>query len=105
MVFVGVVRALSGFVGATKTYLIGYQYSHAGLNQNWNHFAVKKRPCRLAVHEQNNGAIFGALIDIGNAQSANFGVVGLVSKVGQILKPFLGCAKKIFDVRQLAHET
>jgi hypothetical protein len=30
--------------------------------------------------------------------------VGL-AKVGQILKPFLGCAKKIFDVRQLAHET
>jgi hypothetical protein len=57
------------------------------------------------MHEQNNGAIFGALIDIGNAQSANFGVVGLIRKVGQVLKSFLGCAKKTFDVRQLAHET
>jgi len=57
------------------------------------------------MHEQYNMAIFGALIDIGYAQPANVGVVGLIRKVGQILKSFLGCAKKIFDVRQLAHET
>ena len=57
------------------------------------------------MHEQNNGAIFGAFIDVGNAQAANFGVIGFISKVGQVLKSFLGCTKKIFDVRQLAHET
>jgi hypothetical protein len=57
------------------------------------------------MHEQNNGAIFGAFIDVGYTQSANFGVMGLIRKVGQVLKSFLGCTKKIVDVRQLAHET
>jgi hypothetical protein len=55
------------------------------------------------MHEQDHGSVFGAFIDVGNSQAANVGVMGLIRKVRQILKSFLGCAKEIFNLRELAH--
>jgi hypothetical protein len=42
MIFVGVVGALRGLVCAAKTHLIGHQHAHARIDQDRNHFAIKK---------------------------------------------------------------
>jgi hypothetical protein len=55
------------------------------------------------MHEQHHGPIFGALIDVGNAQAADFNVMRGERKVWQVLKSLFGCAKKFFNVRVLAH--
>jgi hypothetical protein len=55
------------------------------------------------MHEQDHGSVFGAFVNVGNAQATNVGVMGLIRKVRQILKSFLGCAEEIFNWRELAH--
>jgi hypothetical protein len=55
------------------------------------------------MHEQDNGSVFGAFVNEGNAQATNVGVMGLIRKVRQVLKSFLGRTKEIFNLRELAH--
>ena len=55
------------------------------------------------MHEQDHRPIARAFVNVCHAQTAYLGVVRCVVKVGQILKSFVGCSKKIFNVGQGSH--
>ena len=92
MVEIRIVRRVFQFVGPAKAYEVGRYNAHAGRHKNGDHLAVQKRPSRFAMHQQHQGAVPRAFVDMCDPQNTNFGVTGLEGEIRHVGKPGFGRA-------------
>ena len=76
-------------VGAPEADQVRRNHAMPRGHQAWDHFAVEKRPGRLAMHQQNRCSVAGSLINVRNAQAIQIKVVGRKGEIGEPLKKSL----------------
>jgi hypothetical protein len=93
-------RSIKNFVRSTKANVIGCNAAVTLRNEFVDDRAIEIRPCRHAMHHQNNRSISGTFIDVMHAQSVNIivgdiEIVRLIRKVDKFSEIAVGSAKKL----------